>query len=44
MGTDDYAPMSAEDPNGPIERLNLPPVDRERVLRGNAARLFRITG
>ena len=42
VGTDDYAPMDVEDPNASIAQLNLPPEDRERILRGNAARLFRL--
>ena len=33
VGSDDYAPMDVEDPNGPIERLNLSPADRDRILR-----------
>ena len=40
IGTDDYAPMDVEDPNTFIAQLNLPADDRDRILRGNAARLF----
>ena len=42
VGTDDYAPMDVEDPNAFIAQLNLPAEDRERILRGNAARLFHL--
>jgi aminocarboxymuconate-semialdehyde decarboxylase len=42
IGTDDYAPMVVEEPNALIEQLNLPAPDRDRILRGNAARLFRL--
>ena len=42
VGTDDYAPMDVEDPNAFIAQLNLPPEDRDRILRGNAARLFHL--
>ncbi len=41
VGTDTYAPMDAE-PNALVESLNLPAADRERILRGNAARLLRL--
>jgi len=42
IGTDDYAPMDVEDPNGFIAQLRLEKTDQERILRGNAARLFRL--
>jgi aminocarboxymuconate-semialdehyde decarboxylase len=42
VGSDDYAPMDAEDPNAFIAQLNLRSEDRERILRGNAARLFHL--
>ena len=42
IGSDDYAPMDVEDPNALIAQVNLPAADRERILRGNAARLFRL--
>jgi aminocarboxymuconate-semialdehyde decarboxylase len=32
-----------EYPNAIVEHLNLPPADREKILRGNAARLLRLT-
>lgn len=42
IGTDNFAGMDVEHPNALVEELNLPAADRERMLRGNAARLFRI--
>ena len=39
IGTDNYAAMDTE-PNALVESLNLPAADRERILRGNAARLL----
>jgi aminocarboxymuconate-semialdehyde decarboxylase len=42
IGTDNYAKMDVEQPNALVEGLNLPASDRERILRGNAARLFRL--
>jgi aminocarboxymuconate-semialdehyde decarboxylase len=42
IGTDDYAPMDVEEPNALVEQLNLPAPDRDRILWGNAARLFRL--
>jgi aminocarboxymuconate-semialdehyde decarboxylase len=42
IGTDNYAVMDVEYPNALVEELKLPPADRERILRGNARRLFRL--
>jgi aminocarboxymuconate-semialdehyde decarboxylase len=44
IGTDNAfgANQAIEYPNSLVEQLNLPAADRERVLRGNAARLFRL--
>jgi aminocarboxymuconate-semialdehyde decarboxylase len=42
IGTDNYAVMDVEYPNALVEQLNLPAVDRDRILRGNAKRLFRL--
>jgi aminocarboxymuconate-semialdehyde decarboxylase len=42
IGTDGYAPMDVEEPSALVEGLNLPVEDRDRILRGNAARLFRL--
>ncbi len=42
IGTDNYAKMDVEQPNALTEALNLPAEDRERILRGNAARLMRL--
>jgi len=39
IGTDNYPPMDAE-PNTLVESLHLPPLDRDRILLGNAARLL----
>jgi aminocarboxymuconate-semialdehyde decarboxylase len=42
IGSDGYAPMDVEQPNVLTEQLNLSPQDRDRILFGNAARLFRL--
>ncbi len=42
IGTDNFAGMDVEYPNALVEQLNLPATDRDRILRGNAARLFRL--
>ena len=42
IGTDNFALMDVESPNGLVERLKLSPADRELVLKGNAARLLRL--
>ena len=42
IGTDNYAKMDVEQPNALVEQLELPAADRERILRGNAARLMRL--
>ncbi len=43
IGTDNYAIMDVEEPNALVEQLHLPAADEERILRGNAARLFRLS-
>lgn len=42
IGTDNFALMDVESPNGLVEQLKLSPADRELVLKGNAARLLRL--
>jgi aminocarboxymuconate-semialdehyde decarboxylase len=42
IGTDNYAKMDVEQPNALVEQLQLPAADRERILRGNAAKLLRL--
>ena len=42
IGTDNFALMDVEYPNALVEQLNLPAADRDRVLRGNAAKLLRL--
>ncbi|MGZ5115848.1 MAG: amidohydrolase family protein [Burkholderiales bacterium] len=42
IGTDNYAKMDVEQPNALVEELKLPAADLERILRGNAAKLFRL--
>ena len=42
LGTDNFARMDVESPNGLLEQLNLPPADHQRILNGNAARLLRL--
>ena len=42
IGTDNYATMDVDQPNALVEQLNLPAADRDRILAGNAKRLFKI--
>jgi aminocarboxymuconate-semialdehyde decarboxylase len=42
IGTDNYAKMDVEQPNALVEALELPAIDRERILHGNAAKLLRL--
>jgi aminocarboxymuconate-semialdehyde decarboxylase len=42
IGSDGYAPMDVAEPNALVNALRLDPPDRDRILRGNAARLFRL--
>jgi aminocarboxymuconate-semialdehyde decarboxylase len=42
IGTDNFALMDVESPNGLVEQLNLPPADRDRILKDNATRLLRL--
>ena len=42
IGSDDFAGMSVEYPNALVDKLNLPAEDRDRILKGNAARLLRL--
>jgi aminocarboxymuconate-semialdehyde decarboxylase len=42
IGSDGYAPMDVAEPNALLGQLGLPPEDRDRILWGNAARLFRL--
>ena len=42
IGSDGYAPMVVEEPNTLVEQLKLPAQERDRILFGNAARLFRV--
>lgn len=41
-GTDNFALMDVESPNGLVEQLKLPPADRNRILKDNAARLLHL--
>jgi aminocarboxymuconate-semialdehyde decarboxylase len=42
IGTDNYATMDVDQPNALVEQLNLPAADRDRILSGNAKKLFKI--
>lgn len=42
IGTDNYATMDVDQPNGLVEQLKLPAADSELIFRGNAARLLRL--
>jgi aminocarboxymuconate-semialdehyde decarboxylase len=43
IGTDNYAKMDVEYPNALVESLKLPDADLQRILRGNAERLLKLT-
>jgi aminocarboxymuconate-semialdehyde decarboxylase len=42
IGTDCYATMDVEWPNALVEEMKIPAADRDLILRGNAAKLFRV--
>jgi aminocarboxymuconate-semialdehyde decarboxylase len=42
IGSDGYAPMDVAEPNALVTALGLTAADRDRILRGNAARLFKL--
>jgi aminocarboxymuconate-semialdehyde decarboxylase len=42
IGTDLFAARDIQYPNAFVEQFNLPAADRDRILRGNAMRLFRL--
>ncbi len=42
IGSDNFAPMDVAYPNALVEGLGLKAADRDRILRGNATRLFRL--
>ena len=42
IGTDNYATMDVDQPNGLVEQLKLAAADSELIFRGNAARLLRL--
>jgi aminocarboxymuconate-semialdehyde decarboxylase len=42
IGTDCYATMDVEWPNALVEEMKISPADRDLILRGNAAKLFRV--
>lgn len=43
IGTDNYAPMDVEYPNTMVESIHLPAKDVELILKGNAARLLKLS-
>jgi aminocarboxymuconate-semialdehyde decarboxylase len=43
IGSDNYAKMDVDQPNALVEQIGLPPEDLRRVMRGNAAKLFRFS-
>ena len=43
IGSGSFGPMSVEYPNALVEQLKLPAADRDKILRGNAARLLRLS-
>ena len=42
VGTDSFNARDIEYPSAVVDQFKLPAVDRERILRGNAVRLFRL--
>jgi aminocarboxymuconate-semialdehyde decarboxylase len=40
VGTDSFNAMDIEYPSAVVEQFNLPAVDRDRILKGNAMRLL----
>jgi aminocarboxymuconate-semialdehyde decarboxylase len=42
IGTDNFALMDVAEPHALVDRLTLSAADRESILRGNAARLFKL--
>lgn len=42
VGTDNFAAKDIEYPSAVLDQFNLPAVDRERILKGNAIRLLRL--
>ena len=42
VGTDSFAAKDIEYPGHVLDQFNLPAADRERILRGNAAKLLRV--
>jgi predicted TIM-barrel fold metal-dependent hydrolase len=41
IGSDNYAKMEVDQPNALVGQVGLPPDDLMRIMRGNAAKLFR---
>ncbi len=42
IGSDNFHGMNVDEPNALVEGLNLPAADRDRILFGNARRLFKL--
>jgi aminocarboxymuconate-semialdehyde decarboxylase len=42
LGTDSFAASDIDYPNAVLDQFDLPAADRDRILRGNAMRLFRL--
>ena len=42
VGTDSFNARDIEYPSAVVEQFKLPAVDRDRILKGNAIRLFRL--
>src|SRR5438034_3085264 len=42
VGTDSFNARDIEYPSAVVDQFKLPPVDRDRILKGNAKRLFRL--
>jgi predicted TIM-barrel fold metal-dependent hydrolase len=42
VGTDSFNARDIEYPSAVVDQFKLPTVDRDRILKGNAMRLFRL--
>ncbi len=42
VGTDDFAAKDIEYPSAVVDQFNLPAADGDRILKGNAMRLFHL--
>ena len=43
IGSNSFGPYAVENPNALVEKLNLPAADKDKILRGNATRLLKLS-